>query len=106
MTAICGCAKPVSLSVCLPVWHCLLTLCVSVCGGDYYRVCQPLSVPTRLTHAMPHVHTQSYTQSYVSEAEEYQLYQGQSPTTERPLIQVHIIFNCSFVWTYYIQFIV
>jgi len=46
-------------------------------GGDYYRVCR---CTQSLTHVMPHVrtHTGPHTQSYISEAEKYHLYQGHS----------------------------
>lgn len=85
MAAICGCAKPVCLSDCLcgSLSPRGVTVCEYVRGGDYYHVCRPLSVPKRLTHVVPHVHTHTqshslHSLSYISEAEKYHLYQGHS----------------------------
>ena len=63
--AICGCAKPVCLSDCLcgSLSPRGVTVCEYVRGGDYYRVCRSLSVPKRLTHGTPHLHTHTHTHS-------------------------------------------
>lgn len=61
MAAVCGCAKPVCLTACLcgSLSPRAVTMCECVRGGDYYRVCRSVSIPKRLTHIMPLVHTRT-----------------------------------------------